>query len=117
MDAQHSAPQGTGPGRERGLRYVRRLSNWTAVALVAATAVTAGYFARGSAAPAQPAAAVTGTPSQAAKPGQPCVTVPVAVSGGSGVTRQVPVRSCGPGGTGTQPIVIYRNSTERERGD
>src|SRR6185437_16026558 len=32
--------------RDRGLRQVRRLSSWTAVALVAATAATAGYFAR-----------------------------------------------------------------------
>ena len=121
-----SPPVGAGRGyRDRGLRHVRRLSNWTAVALVATTAATAGYFARGrpsTARPAiyagyevsifkaRPAAVVASPPSTAAKPGQPCVTVPVATSGGSGVTTQIPVRTCAPGATGTRPIVIYVKS-------
>ena len=95
--------------RDRGLRHVRRLSNWTAVALVAGTAVTAGYFARAHPATGQPALA-GGSQAPAARPsaGQPCVTVPVAVSGGSGVTTTVPVQSCAPGtGGGTRPAVIY----------
>jgi hypothetical protein len=109
-----SPAAGAGRGyRDRGLRHVRRLSNWTAVALVAATAATAGYFARGSPSTARPAAVVTNPLSTAAKPGQPCVTVPVATSGGSGVTTQVPVRTCAPGATGTRPIVIYVKSGER----
>lgn len=106
-------PAESRPSRDRGLRHVRRLSGWTAVALVAATAATAGYFGRGSASTAKPATVVSGAPSTAAKPGQPCVTVPVATSGGSGVTTQVPVRTCAPGVTGTRPIVIYVKSGER----
>ncbi len=109
-------PAESHPSRDRGLRHVRRLSGWTAVALVAATAATAGYFGRGSAGSAgsaRPASAVTGAPSAAAKPGQPCVTVPVATSGGSGVTTQLPVRTCAPGATGTRPIVIYVKPGER----
>ena len=109
--------------RDRGLRHVRRLSNVTAVALVAATAVTAGYFARAHQGTQQPAS-VAGSRSQAlpqatpAGTGQPCVSVPVAVSGGSGVTTTtVPAQSCAPGtGGGTRPTVIYVKPGE-ERGD
>ena len=104
--------------RDRGLRHVRRLSNWTAVALVAATAVTAGYFARNHPG-AQQAASVAGPPSPApgSRSGQPCVTVPVAVSGGSGVTTTVPAQSCAPGpGGGSRPTVIYVRPGE-DRGD
>ena len=35
-------------GRARGLRQVRRWSNWTAAALIAASVLTTGYFARAS---------------------------------------------------------------------
>ena len=70
------------PGRASGLRHVRRWSNWTAVALVGATVLTTGYFARAS--------LTAGT-------SQPCVYVPVATSGASGVRVQTPVLSCGPG--------------------
>lgn len=104
--------------RDRGLRHVRRLSNWTAVALVAVTAVTAGYFARAHPS-MQQAASVAGSPSQAQRSstGQPCVSVPVAVSGGSGVTTTVPAQSCPPGaGGGTRPTVIYVKPGE-DRGD
>jgi hypothetical protein len=105
------------PGsRDRGIRQVRRLSNWTAVMLVAATAVTAGYFARVSVSASHSAAAVTGSQSAAASPRQPCVTVPVATSGGSGVSTQTPVRTCAQGTNGTRPVVVYVNSGER-RGD
>lgn len=112
-------PAGAGPGnrdRDRGIRHVRRLSNWTAVALVAATAVTAGYFARGSTHTARPAATVTGAQSQAPGSGQPCVTVPVATSGGSGVITSTPSSTCVPAGNGTRPAVIYVKSGEREDG-
>ena len=110
-----SPPVSTGPeSRDRGLRHVRRLSNWTAAALVAATAATAGYFAW-AAHPrtAQSATVTTGAQSRAPSPGQPCVTVPVATSGGSGVTTTTPVRTCGPAGTGTRPAVIYVKVGER----
>jgi hypothetical protein len=104
--------------RDRGLRHVRRISSWTAVALIAATAAGAGYFARAHPA-AQQAAPVAGSHSQAPGPGtgQPCVTTPVAVSGGSGVTTTVPAQSCaaGPGGV-TSPAVTYVKQGE-DRGD
>jgi hypothetical protein len=110
-----SPPAGTGPeGRDRGIRRVQRLSNWTAAALVAATAVTAGFFARAAhPGTARPATVATGAQSRAPSPGQPCVTVPVATSGGSGVTTTTPVRTCGPAGNGTRPVVIYVKSGER----
>src|SRR5689334_13137462 len=80
--------------RDRGLRHVRRLSNWTAVGLVAATAAAAGYFAQAHPGAQQPAS-VTGSraPAPGTSTGQPCVTTPVAVSGGSGVTTTVPAQS------------------------
>jgi hypothetical protein len=104
--------------RDRGLRHVRRLSNWTAVAMIAATAVTAGYFARVHPGPQQ-SAPVAGSHSQApaSSSGPPCVTVPVAVSGGSGVTSTtVPARSCPPGTGGARPAVVYVKPGEG-RGD
>jgi hypothetical protein len=104
--------------RDRGLRYVRRASNWTAAGLIVATAATAGYFAHAGAG-TSPAAAVTGAYSQAPashQPHQPCVTVPVAISGGSGVTTTTaPSSSCAPGQSGTRPPVVYVYS--REGGD
>jgi hypothetical protein len=106
--------------RDRGLRQVRRLSNWTAAALIAATAVTAGYFAHAGAG-ASRAAAVAGARAQAPgsqAPGshQPCVTVPVATSGGSGVTTTtVPSSSCATSQNGNRPQVVYVYS--REGGD
>jgi hypothetical protein len=101
--------------RDRGIRYVRRLSNWTAAALVAATAVTAGYFARASAGPARPAV-VTGSQSQAANSRQPCVTAPVATSGGSGVATTAPAQSCAAETNGTRPAVVAVNPDDG-RGD
>ncbi len=113
MDEQ---PQGRAvPGRARGLRQVRRWSNGTAAALVAATAVTTGYFAYSAQAGASQAAgsaalaagqAGTGQPGTGqqvtgAGKGQPCVSVPVATSGGSGVTRQTVIQSCGTGSSGS----------------
>lgn len=112
------APRVRARSRDLGIRYVRRLSNWTAVALVAATAVTAGYFARAQPG-AQQSVAVAGPHSRApgSGTGQPCVTVPVAVSGGSGVTSTVPAQPCGPGKSGgTRPAVIYVKQGE-DRGD
>lgn len=98
-------------GRASGLRQVRRWSNWTAAALVGATALTTGYFARASVT-AAPAAAIPGIAGTAGRLGaggaagarQPCVYVPVATSGGSAVRAQAPVLSCGPG-TGTPAVL------------
>jgi hypothetical protein len=101
--------------RDRGLRNVRRLSNWTAAALVAATAVTAGYFAHAGAG-ASRGAAVAAARAQAPGSHQPCVNAPVAVSGGSGVTTTtVPSSSCATGQNGTRPPAVYAYS--REEGD
>ncbi len=142
-DAVPEVPAGSerARARHRGLRSVRRLSNWTAVGLVAATAVAAGYFARAStsastSASAQQATPVGGARSKAPASGlkQACttaVTVPVAVSGGSGVTVTVPSRpapvtgqatvpgqTCAPGtGSGAPPAVVYQESHENESGD
>ena len=113
-------------GRSHGLRQVRRWSNWTAVGLIAATAVTTGYFARashptaGAAGVAIAAGAVAGQPRTAAGPHQPCVSVPVATSGGSGVTSQTVVQSCGSGsgsGSGTSVPVVITTGRPQEGGD
>lgn len=101
--------------RDRGIRHVRRLSNWTAAALVAATAVTAGYFAHASASAPRPAA-VTGAQPQGPNSHQPCVTAPVATSGGSGVTTTVPASSCATGANGARPAVVYAPSDDGRGG-
>ena len=95
--------------RNHGIRHVRRLSNWTAAALIAATAATAGAFAHAHPGAQRPPS-VTGAraPAPGTSTGQPCVTAPVAVSGGSGVTTTVPARSCATGtGGGSGPTVVY----------
>jgi len=118
MDQQLQDPPAM-HGRAHGLRQVRRWSNWTAAALIAGTVVTTGYFARAShtaAGAAGAAVAAAGQPGTAAGPHQPCVSVPVATSGGSGVTRQTV--TCGSGtssGTGV-PVVITTGRTH-EGGD
>jgi len=115
MDNERLDPAATRSGRARGLRQVRRWSNGTAAALIAATALTTGYFARAGATSAPAVAAGTagalgaaGQPGAAAGTRRPCVSVPVATSGGSGVTRQTVIRSCGTGGggVGSVPVVI-----------
>jgi len=122
MDEEHQDPAAART-RARGLRRVRRWSNGTAAALIAATALTTGYFARASAsataatagtAVASGISGVSGVSGASGQPGaavgarQPCVSVPVATSGGSGVTRQTVIRSCGTGGGGSSsaPVVI-----------
>ena len=97
------------PGRRDGLRRVRRMSNWTAAALVAATAVTTGYLARGSVTTGTPSATAQASVASAATPGthKSCITVPVATSGGSGVTSRAPVKACGSGTGGSGPVVVH----------
>ena len=148
---EDAVPEGQAGGeraraRHHGLRQVRRLSNWTAAGLVAATAVTAGYFAHastsaGTSTSPQQATSVSGSHAKApaSSSHQACttavttaVTVPVAVSGGSGVTAPVPSqappvpshatpapgKTCAPGTrSGVPPTVVYRESHENERGD
>lgn len=115
MDETLASGEARARSRDRGLRRVRRLSNWAAVALIAATAASAGYFARAQPGTKQ-SASVTGShvPAQGSSAGQPCVSTPVAVSGGSGVktTAPAPAQSCAPGTNGTRPAVSYVNSGE-----
>ncbi len=86
--------------RDDGVRRVRKMSNWTAAALIAGVAVTSGYFAH-AATVATTQAGYAGTSGQ----GQPGTTAtghkatvvnPVVTSGGSGVTAG----SGGAGGSG-----------------
>lgn len=146
-----AVPEGQADGeraqaRHRGLRQVRRLSNWTAAGLVAATAVTAGYFAHVSTSasasagtsPQQPAVGGARYKAPAAGSNHACstavttaLTVPVAVSGGSGVTAPVPGppapvpgqttvpgQPCAPGTRSTvPPTVVYKEPHENESGD
>lgn len=124
MDHQGSSPQRRPPGRgqpgrdearaasrDRGLRHVRRLSDWTAAALIAATAITAGYFAHAGAG-TSPRPAVSSAHSPVPGSHQPCVAVPVATSGGSGVTTATVPSTCAPGQNGPRPPVVYVYSHE-----
>ncbi|MHB1595155.1 MAG: hypothetical protein ACYCO9_09310 [Streptosporangiaceae bacterium] len=93
-DWQDAGQRGDEPGgaayREHGLRGSRRVSNWTAAALIAGVAATTGYLAH--AIPAGGSGTQTGTTTnQAAKsgvvtPAAPATTQPVATSGGSGAS-------------------------------
>jgi hypothetical protein len=80
--------------RDAGVRYTRRMSNWTAAALVAAVAGTTGYLAH--AIPATTSSTSGGTTTTGAThggkststgfaPASPAVSGPVVTSGGSGV--------------------------------
>lgn len=97
-----------GMTRDGGVRRVRRVSNWTAAALIAGVAATTGYFAHASQTNAPTGGATTGT---AGTPGtatagtgahKACPAAPVATSGGSGVTAAVPASgNCAGGSSGT----------------
>jgi hypothetical protein len=96
--------------RDAGVRRVRKMSNWTAAALVAGVAVTSGYFAHaatvatqapgysGTAGQGQPGTAPTGHNGHKAT-----LTHPVVTSGGSGVTA-------GSGGAGGSNGSGWRDS-------
>jgi hypothetical protein len=97
-----SAPRRAGMTREGGVRRMRRVSNWTAAALIAGVAATTGYFAHAS----QPAAPTVGSTAGTATTGtgthKACPAAPVATSGGSGVTAAMPVSgNCAAGGGGS----------------
>lgn len=89
-------PPGPAVAREAGLRQVRRMSAWSAAALIVGTGAATAALAHSYATPAQPAAtapAAAGTGGQAAAPGAaaqgtggPAVTHSVATTSGSGVT-------------------------------
>ena len=72
--------------RDDGVRYTRRVSNWTAAALIAAVAATTGYLAHSI--PATGASSGPGTGAHSKSPGVapagPAVGAPVVTTGGSG---------------------------------
>ena len=84
------APAGHERGRRDGIRHARRVSNWTAAALIAGTAVTAvglAYQARPVQVPAARIAVQAAGPSACAQGGNaPQVTHSVATTSASGVT-------------------------------
>lgn len=92
--------------RDAGVRQTRRITGWTAAALVAGVAASAGYFAHaamptGTASGPSATGAVTGT--GAATGQKPSVTHAVVTSGGSGVVAGTgggaAGGSAGPGGS------------------
>ncbi len=103
--------------RDAGVRQTRRISSWTAAALVAGVAASAGYFAHTAMMPAGASSGtsatgtVTGTGSAAGQ--KPSVTHAVVTSGGSGVTvgtsagaaggRPAPAARCTGGITDGEP--------------
>lgn len=91
------APAGRTRGRRDGIRHARRVSNWTAAALIAGTAVAAVGLAH-QALPAQVPAGRTAV--QAARPSAcvqggnaPQVTHSVATTSASGVTTTTTSRA------------------------
>jgi len=88
-------PLGAVTARDAGLRQVRRMSAWSAAALIvgtgAATAALAHSYATPAAQPAPTAPAATTGGGTAATPagGGPAVTHSVASTSGSGVTKTV----------------------------
>lgn len=84
-----SAPNRVGTARrDSGVRQIRRISTWTAAALVAGVAASAGYFAHAVATPtsATGGVSVNGTAGASTATGhRPNLTHPVVTSGGSGV--------------------------------
>jgi hypothetical protein len=87
--------------RDSGVRQTRRISTWTAAALVASVAASAGYFAHAVATPATTMSGTSvsgtaGTGAAGTATGQKAsLTHPVVTSGGSGV-----VASAAGGGAG-----------------
>ena len=79
-------------GRAGGLRQVRRWSNWTAAALIGATALTTTYFARSTVTAAPAVSVPLGTAGAASRlgpggvpgTGTPAGLSPAQVSGGAG---------------------------------
>lgn len=110
-DAGYSAapPQAAGgrTRRDEGVRQVRRMSNWTAAALVAGVAVTTGYFAHAATVATvatqqagAPGTASAGQPGTTAPGHKATLTHPVVTSGGSGVTAGASGGASGSGSAG-----------------
>ena len=88
-DSEGDSARGSGPARASGMRQVRRVSNWTAAALIAGVAAAAGYFAHHTQAAVPTATVTPGAPGSAstASPGKPALTSPVVTSRGSSVSQ------------------------------
>lgn len=93
--AQRTAPAAR---RENGIRQLRRMSAWSAAALVVGTGAATAAFAHGFAPAAQVATPATtaGAGGAAVSAGSgPAVTHSVATTSGSGVTTVTTTRSVG----------------------
>jgi hypothetical protein len=92
--------------RDTGVRATRRISGWTAAALVAGVAASAGYFAHaampaGTTSSTSSTGTASGTGTGTAASQKPSVTHPVVTSGGSGVAAgTVGGAAGGPAGSG-----------------
>jgi hypothetical protein len=99
--------------RDTGVRQTRRLSSWTAAALVAGVAASAGYFAHTAMTPAGPTtgASATGTVAGTgtATGQKPSVTHAVVTSGGSGVAVGTSSGASG-GSAGSGGAVHWRDN-------
>lgn len=99
--------------RDAGVRQTRRISTWTAAALVASIAAGAGYFAHTAATsvPGVSGTSVTGTANGAGATGQkPSLTHPVVTSGGSGVVAGAGGGAGGSGGAGSGGAANWRDN-------
>jgi hypothetical protein len=99
--------------RDAGVWQTRRISTWTAAALVAGVAASAGYFAHAVAAPAPASggAAITSTAAAPAATGhKPSLTHPVVTSGGSGVVAGAAGGSAGGSAGGGGGTVHWRDN-------
>jgi hypothetical protein len=82
--------------RDAGIRQTRRISAWTAAALVAGVAASAGYFAHTVATPATGGTTATSVAGTVGATGhKPSLTHPVVTSGGSGVVAGTTGASAG----------------------
>ncbi|MGO9081369.1 MAG: hypothetical protein ACLQDY_20400 [Streptosporangiaceae bacterium] len=101
FDAAEPGRDAPGGGRRAGLRHARRMSNWTAAALLVGTGAATVALARGTLAITPPAAvpaAAAGTAATAgaaagqSTAGGPAVAHSVATTSGSGVTTTTTTR-------------------------
>lgn len=106
-------------GRDRGVRAVRHLSNWTVAAMVAGVGVASAVLARSTLPAGVPAGSTAGGGSTGARTASPAVHGPVAVTTPSGVVTQsagatgasATTGVTGPATAGGGRVVYYRGDT------
>lgn len=101
-DTAHSQAVARGSAaarRDAGLRMTRRLTTWTAAALIAGVAASVGYFAQHPATTVGAGSVATTSGAAAVNGHKPAIGHPVVTSGGSGVTAGV--TGGGTGGAGS----------------